>query len=156
MFTVHPPAHGNATVESTELWPPAAAGSHHMVWIQQSRVQHWARWHVHRTVKWSEFYFLRFRIWTHCCRLAIFSIPIWTRTRRSFHFQKITETLKNNLYLENLKITSFYLKEQSPKRKFRGKLVFFQFYFRPLKWVKRFLTWSMEKHVFEYLFSFSF
>ena len=30
MFTVHPPAHGNATVESTELWPPAAAGSHHM------------------------------------------------------------------------------------------------------------------------------
>ena len=72
-------------------------------------------------------FFIRFQVWAHCCRLAMFFMrsikKYWqilprtraAHTRQRFHFQKITETLQNFLYfVENLQISYFYFKEQLP------------------------------------------
>ena len=42
-------------------------------------------------------------------------------SRKCFHFQKITGTLKMNIFCEHLQIHSFYFKEQSLKIKFKNK-----------------------------------
>ena len=42
----------------------------------------------------------------------------WPRARQRFHFQKITGTLKINIFIENLQKASCYIKEQSQNIKF--------------------------------------
>ena len=45
--------------------------------------------------------------------------------RQSFHFKNFTGTLKMNIFVENKQKPSFYLKEQSPKRKLKRKILNF-------------------------------
>ena len=53
-------------------------------------------------------------------------LPRAAHERQSFYFQKITETFKMNFIVENLQyISSFYFKEQSPKRKFEIFFIYF-------------------------------
>ena len=68
--------------------------------------------------------FFDFRKWTHCCQSSMIFLvqfqknrQILVRSRQSFNFQKITGTLKINIFWENLQIPSFYINEHSRKRK---------------------------------------
>ena len=63
--------------------------------------------------------------------------------RQNFKLQKITVTLNLLSFLFYLQMSSFYFKEQLPKKKFKIK----KFYtvFRPLNWAKLFLTWTKEQ-----------
>ena len=76
---------------------------------------------------------------------------------QSFHFQKITETLKIEFFLvcRNQKPT-FYIKEQLSKIKFEIR-IFLEFFFSFQKWRKRFLTKKIVlKKFVKFLFLFSF
>ena len=79
-------------------------------------------------------FFCDFRKWTYCCWLVIFLWVQFQKIRKyiifawpSFHYQKI-----------------ILLQRKIAKKKIWEKISFFQFYFRPPKWAKRFLTWSKE------------
>ena len=56
---------------------------------------------------------------------------IWQHMRQSFCFPKIAGTLKWIVFSENLHMSSFYFKEQSPKRKFRIYVFFKIFLLSP-------------------------
>ena len=130
------------------------------------------------TVGWSDLaLFCGFRNWTHCCLgrsdielYAIFEnghythtanqvffcpIPkhqrIWPRAWQSFHFQKITGTLKE-YFFENLQMPFFYILQRTlVKKKIHNVLTFC---FRPPKWAKLFFTWTNVKSNYLGIYSF--
>ena len=84
-------------------------------------------------VEWFSL-FCDFRKRAHCYRLAIF---LWVQfqkigefCRQNFHFQKITGTLKMNIFFKSWHEPSFYIKDQLPKIEFkiRDCLAFFLFF----------------------------
>ena len=92
-----------------------------------------------QTVGWSDLHFLRFSKMGTLLSIAYIFMSSIPKDRRSFHFQKITGTLKIYIVFENLQQPSLYIKEHLSKRIFKIKmclvfLVIFQ------KWRKRFLT----------------
>ncbi len=66
---------------------------------------------------------------THFCQSGIFlrnkfqKISNFGREGQSFHFYKITGTLKSIFCFENLQKPSLYIKEQSPKKSLKLKFV---------------------------------
>ena len=62
----------------------------------------------------------------------------------SFHFQKITGTLKTTYIFLKLQIPSFYIKEHSQKRNFEIKN-FEIFYFVPQNRQKQMVVFDLEK-----------
>ena len=78
---------------------------------------------------WSDFhFFFDVRKWAHRCRLSIFlrnrrSLPRarTAHARQNFHFQKITETLKINIFF-NFQKPSFYIKKTIVKNRIKIRI----------------------------------
>ena len=70
------------------------------------------------TVGWSDLHFLRFSKMGTLLSIAYIFMSSIPKDRRSFHFQKITGTLKIYIFFENLQKASCYIKEQSQDIKF--------------------------------------
>ena len=106
-----------------------------------------------RTLGWSDFVlFLDFQNWAHCCQSNIFlevhcqkigdfcHAPMrWLRSE-AFTFKKSQGP--SIFFILNLRIPSFYFKEQRPKRKFGIKL--FNIFLGPQSWQHQFCPWGRK------------
>ena len=106
-----------------------------------------------RTLGWSDFVlFLDFQNWAHCCQSNIFlevhcqkigdfcHAPMRRLRSEAFTFKKSQGP--SIFFILNLRIPSFYFKEQRPKRKFGIKL--FNIFLGPQSWQHQFCPWGRK------------